>query len=320
VPNRRSLASLGVTAVVVALLAGAVQLQAARERLYPTAVEAEDTLYLTSGSSLVRLAGAFRVLAADLYWIRAVQYYGGTKHRLLTALEAGAAAPPPGAAGNDYRELYPFLDVTTTLDPRFNIAYRFGAVFLAEAYPAGPGRPDLAVKLLEKGLRDQPDKWEYMQDIGFVHYWYRHDYQSAADSFNRAALIQGAPWWLKSLAATTLAQGGDRNSSRQMWESIRQSAEVDWLRRDAERRLTQLRALDQMDSLQAAVDRFVAATGSQPQGWAPIVRAQGWPGLPVDPSGTPFELTPAGVVRVAQKSPLWPLPVEPERVSAQPRS
>ena len=29
------------------------------------------------------------------------------------------------------------LDLTTTLDPRFNIAYRFGAIFLAERYPAG---------------------------------------------------------------------------------------------------------------------------------------------------------------------------------------
>ena len=38
-------------------------------------------------------------------------------------------------------------------------------------------RPDLAIALLEKGLRERPDKWEYMQDIGFVHYWYLHDYQ-----------------------------------------------------------------------------------------------------------------------------------------------
>ena len=113
-----------------------------------------------------------------MYWIRAIQYYGGTKRRLQA--QARVPEPPPMLAAptsDDYSLLYPLLDITTTLDPRFTIAYRFGAVFLAEAYPRGPGRPDLAIALLEKGLRAQPDKWEYMQDIGFVHYWYVHDYQ-----------------------------------------------------------------------------------------------------------------------------------------------
>ena len=58
--------------------------------------------------------------------------------------------------------------MTTTLDPRFNIAYRFGAILLSEAYPNGPGKPDDAIKLLEKGLRAEPNKWEYFYDAGFV--------------------------------------------------------------------------------------------------------------------------------------------------------
>src|SRR5207244_6217956 len=123
------------------------------------------------------------------------------------ARPAALAARP-----SDYANLYPLLDITTSLDPRFNIAYRFGAVFLAEPYPGGPGRPDLAVALLEKGLRERPDKWEYMEDIGFVHYWYIHDSLTAAAWFRKAGEIPGAPWWLRSLAATTLARGGDRRS------------------------------------------------------------------------------------------------------------
>ncbi len=124
-------------------------------------------------------------------------------------------------------------------------------MFLAEPYPAGPGRPDLAVALLQKGLEARPDKWEYMQDIGFVHYWYSHDYRQAAQWFDQASQRPGAPWWLKSLAATTLARGGDRRSSRQMWLAIRESAETEWLKSDAERRLLQLRALDELDQLSA---------------------------------------------------------------------
>ena len=65
-------------------------------------------------------------------------------------------------------------------------------------------RPDLAIALLEKGLRAQPDKWEYMEDIGFVHYWYVHDYRAAGSWFQKASDVPGAPWWLRSLAATSM--------------------------------------------------------------------------------------------------------------------
>ena len=302
---------------VLSLLTAAVQLQAARERRYPEPALADDELYVTSGSTLRRFSGAFSTLAADGYWIRTIQYYGGTKRRLaLARAAAGLSAQgdrrlPP----DDYRELYPMLDVTTSLDPRFNIAYRFGAVFLAESYPNGPGRPDLAIKLLEKGLSDRPDKWEYMQDAGFVNYWYLHDYKAASAWFNRASATPGAPWWLKSLAATTLAEGGDRQSSRVMWQAILQSSEVDWLRRDAERRLVQLNALDQIDSLQRAVDRAAAAAGTPPSSWAPVIRAEKWPGAPLDPTGMPYVLGPDGRVQIATSSSLYPLPIEPERLS-----
>jgi hypothetical protein len=312
---------VGVALLSVLLLTGAVQVQAVREHDYPTPVTQDDALYVRSGSALRRLTGAFNPLAADVYWVRAIQYYGGTKRRL--AADRLTPPPPPMLAAlesDDYRELYPLLDITTSLDPRFNIAYRFGAVFLAEPYPGGPGRPDLAVTLLEKGLRDRPDKWEYMQDIGFVHYWYRHDYTAAASWFDRAAKVPGAPWWLKSLAATTLATGGDRRSSRVMWEAIRQSAEIDWLRHDAERRLAQLRALDNLDALQRAVDDVARRLGQPPADWAALVRARVVRGIPLDPTGTPYELTPEGRVRLSPSSSLLPLPVEPAQLDTRPPS
>jgi len=313
--------AIGVVLAAVALLAGAVQLQAVRERAFPAPAADEETLYLQSGTAIRRMAGAYPGLAADLYWIRTLQYYGGAKRR-LAALPQGPEPPPMLAAptSSEYSLLYPLLDITTTLDPRFHIAYRFGAVFLAEPYPGGPGRPDLAVALLEKGLRVRPDTWEYMEDIGFVHYWYLHDYTAAASWFDKASQAPGAPWWLRSLAATTLAQGGDRQSSRMMWDAIRQSAENDWLRQDAERRLTQLRALDELDSLQRQIDAFTARTGAQPADWRALVGAGLIPGIPVDPSRTPYELTSNGRVRMSPSSPLWPLPDEPHRLAVPPSS
>src|SRR3954447_2761103 len=188
-------------ALAAVLLAAAAEVQAARERVYAPAAHAElDTVDLRSGTAVRRLTGPYHALFADLYWIRTIQYYGGTKRRLDDMVRGVLAPEPPpalAAARDDYPLLYPLLDITTTLDPRFNIASRFGAVYLSEPYPRGANRPDLAIALLEKGLRTRPDRWEYMQDSGFVHYWFRHDLRTAAEWFARASALPGAPWWLR---------------------------------------------------------------------------------------------------------------------------
>jgi hypothetical protein len=313
--------SAAATIAVLLLLGAAASIQRVREARFPQPVIVDDSMYITSGKAAQRLAVGYSALAADLYWIRAIQYYGDVKLRLAKELAGKAPGPAQGAPGapTDYRLLYPLLDLTTTLDPRFNIAYRFGAIFLAEAYPGGAGRTDLAIALLEKGLAVRPDKWEYMQDIGFVHYWWRHDYKAAAEWFDRAGSTPGAPWFLKSLAATTLAEGGDRASSRTMWQALRESAEIDWLRNDAERRLMQLDTLDFIDQVQAAVDR-TRAMGGPASSWTDLVRGGVVRGIPVDPTGTPLELDADGKVQLSQRSPLYPLPDEPQRIAPLPKS
>ena len=307
---------VGVVSLAGALLAGAIQVQAARERAYPTQAVTEDVVFITSGNAVRLVTSAFNGLAADVYWIRAIQYYGGIKRRL--AERSIGPGPPPSlaAAGStEYSQLYTLLDITTTLDPIFSIAYRFGAVFLAEPYPVGAGRVDLAVKLLEKGIAAQPDMWEYMEDIGFVYYWHSHDYRLAAAWFERASKIPNAPAWLKGLAATTLAKGGDRQSSRRMWREIRRSFQIEWMRATAERFLVQLDALDQMDAIRARLEALAQGRGAAASDWATVVRAGVFPGVPLDPTRTPYELTPDGRVQLSRSSTLFPLPAEPQQTS-----
>src|SRR6266480_6866798 len=88
----RNLGRVAVVAVVAfVLLAGAIELQALREQSYPVSAADDATLYLRSGTLLRRLTIAYNALAADVYWIRAIQYYGGTKRHL----GAATIGPPP---------------------------------------------------------------------------------------------------------------------------------------------------------------------------------------------------------------------------------
>ena len=222
-------------ALMAGLLGASVGLQVLRDRWFATDRPAEQLLYVQSPEVVGRLVLSYDALAADLYWIRALQHFGGTHRR-------GEKTPK-------YELLHPLLDLATSLDPYFNIAYRFGSTFLSQPRP-GPGRPDLAIALLQKGLRHSPQKWQYMQDAGFVEYWGNHDYPAAAAWFERASTVPGAPDWLKPLAAVTLAQGGRRDASRFLFRTILESAgDNTWTRNDAARRLRQLDAMDQSRSV-----------------------------------------------------------------------
>lgn len=289
--------------VVAALLclALAVSLQVTRDRLYPRAgQEVERLLYVRSPQALDRMALGFDALAADIYWIRALQHFGGDR------------LSGRGEASPRYELLYPLLDITTSLDPYFNLAYRFGAIFLSEGYPGGAGRPDRAILLLKKGIANNPGKWEYYHDIGFVYYWTMGDREEAARWFQRAAAQPGAPEWLMPVAASMLIAANDRASARQLWSQI-MAADEPWLRRSAERALAQLNALDQIDQLQALVIAAGRPAG-EAYSWSAVIRRGRLRGIPLDPAGTPYEIDPAtGAVSVARTSPLTPMPMATRR-------
>jgi tetratricopeptide (TPR) repeat protein len=292
---------LGIAVMASIALAAAISIQIVRDRWYPRDdPQKEAILYVTSGGALQRLALSFDAILADVYWIRAIQHYGGDR---LSGTKAQTK----------YQLLFPLLDMTTTLDPYFNIAYRFGAIFLSEAYPGGPGRPDQSVALLRKAIAVMPQKWQYYHDVGFVYYWRLRDYKTAALWFQRAAEQPNAPNWLAPLAASMLVHGNDRAAARFLWQQIAKSEEV-WLRRNAERSLLQLRALDQIDQLETVVQKYPPPKG-EPLSWNSLVKRRVLPGQPVDPVGTPYILDPVtGRVRVSEQSALHPMPEEPRRL------
>jgi tetratricopeptide (TPR) repeat protein len=308
-----------VTAAVAIIVcaAGSVWLQVVRDSL-PLPTSQDETLYLTARAT-GRAVFTHRPLAADLYWIRAIQYFG-SRSRTARTRQADPLDPPPALAADapvSFDDLYTLLDITTTLDPHFNIAYRFGAIFLAAQYPSGPGRPDLAVALLEKGLKASPDKWQYWHDIGFVYYWNAHDYKRASEAFQRGSELPGAPWWLRSLAAFVLVKGGDRETSRLLWRQLAETAESDEARQAANLKLQQLDALAEIERLQALVNSVVARTNEPVTSWRTLGNAGLLREIPRDPAGFEYELDPSGRVTVSRESQLFPLPVEPGASSRQ---
>ena len=283
------------------LLALSVGIQVVRDNGWRPYEPATPILWLRSGALVKRLALGFDNLVADAYWMRAVIYYGSQRRN---------------ETSRNFELLNPLLELATTADRRFKVAYRFGAIFLAEPYPSGPGRPDLSIALLKRGIENDQPRWEYMLDIGFIYYWWMQNYEAAAQWFDRAGDQKDAAVWLKPLAATTMAEGGNRASSRLLWNQILSTTDVDWMRETARRRLVQLDVMDAIDQLNAVSAQFAARTGRPPENWEQLIAAGILRGIPADPTGEPLVMDSGGQVTLSSQSGLWPLPTNPPSAGA----
>ncbi len=246
----------------------------------------------------------FDAVAADVYWMRTIQAYGRDRKSARSA--------------NGFGWLFPMLSLTAALDPRFTIVYRFGAVFLAEPPPSGPGRPDQAIALLQRGLRNNPGRWQFAFDAGFICYWYgtgrtgaarrERDLQSAAEWFERAAGIPRAPVWLGQLAATVRLSGGDVDGARRLLERL-SSADEAWVRDVARRGLGQVEAIGDIVRLQQRLGQQASRSHRWPESPTEAAAALGTGTPAIDPAGVPYEYD-ARIHRfvLSRRSPLFPLP------------
>ncbi|MGA2263398.1 MAG: hypothetical protein ABSH28_18430 [Acidobacteriota bacterium] len=162
-----------------------------------------DVLYFSSPRAVKALALGYDGLIADVYWMRAIQYYGRRDEAARRQVR--------------YKNLPALLDIVTTLDPRMLDVYRAGSIFLAEPEPLGAGEPLEALRLLYKGVSLRPLEWPLRFDQGFVYYLYLKDYRRAGQAWLEASRVEGAPPWMEGLAAHGLSQGGDVETARYLW-------------------------------------------------------------------------------------------------------
>lgn len=257
----------------------------------------EEILYLWSGEDVRRLFPGLELLMADVYWLRTLQYFGGQR---------------AFSTEKRFEVLEPLIDITVTLDPRFEIAYRYGATFLAEPWPVGAGRPEAGVRLLERGVKANPRSWLIQQNLGFFIYFHLGDAQRAAQVLLEAARRPGAPHWLETMAADFLGRAGDRETARKMWRRLYEQAEEGPLRRNARQHLEYLDAEDMIDRLNEMIQLFRERNGRNPSALGELARAGLLPGVPTDPAGVPFAYDAStGTLSLSPESRLWRQVIKP---------
>jgi hypothetical protein len=248
----------------------------------------KDELLLRSGALLKKLSLGYEPLLADVYWTRVVQYYG-------------VRARKPGAT---YEQLWPLLDITTTLDPKLMIAYRFGAVFLSEQPPAGPGEADLAVELVKRGIAENPDEWRLYEDLGFLYSIHLKDYKKAAEAYLEGSKNPNAQIWMKVMAARVAETGNELETSRLIWVGVYSSTKDELVRRRAAQHIDSLDAALGLKRLNESSEDYWRKFGRFPTSMQELRDAGLVSGTLQDPAGFPYVMGPNGVPQLDPKSPI----------------
>lgn len=270
------------TLVLVASLAASISLLHRVDAVRHDAA-AEDVLYISSPTAVKRLSLGYSGFMADIYWTRAVQYFGG-KHYL---------------GATEYKLLGPLLEIATTLDPQLLVAYEYGSNFLADNPPQGAGEPQEAVKLVQFGIRNNPQQWRLYYNLGFIYYLNLKDYKSAADAFEKASQLPNAHPFTKILAGQMAQHAGEYQTARTLWSATYETAQEPSIKYNAIAHLRALRVDEDVTHLEEAVAAYRERFGWVPPSMTALTSAALLPGILVDPDRHPYNITADGWVEVS---------------------
>jgi tetratricopeptide (TPR) repeat protein len=248
----------------------------------PRKTVAEEELYISSPTVLRRMSLGYTGLLADIYWTRAVQYFGIQHH----------------SGSGDFRLLAPLLEVTTQLDPKLLPAYEFGANFLAPKPPGGAGLPGAALSLIKYGIEHNPDQWRLYYNLGFLYYTELNDYAKAAEAFKRGAALPVTNEYMPILAARMAQHAGEFDTARLLWTATYQNTKEPGIRQNAVEHLLALQVDEEVTQLEHVVERYCQQTGRLPDSMNDLERAGFIHGTPADPKGNPYQLMPDGRIEV----------------------
>jgi hypothetical protein len=143
----------------------------------------EELLYFPSNRFVKAVTAGSDLILADFLWIETGSYFG--KHRRSDKL---------------YPYLYHMLDIITDLDPKFIPPYTLGTILLA----TDARESDLALKFLDKGMRDNPELWQIPFTKGFIYYIHNKNLKEASKWFLLASYKKDAPEMVQKFATWTL--------------------------------------------------------------------------------------------------------------------
>ncbi len=278
----------GVKGLWLALLALAgLLLGAGLQQRYDTTVryfgDRDAFVSLPAGRTIKTLSFGYHNLAADLLFIWSIQFYSTPQIR------------------NRFEFLERVFAAITDITPSYRDPYIVGAMIMV--FEAQDVR--MALRLLEKGARYNPDEWRFEQEAGFYAFKYLKDYSLAERYYSRAAAKPDAPVYVKRWNAHLVYLRDDPALATRMWLDIYRNAQDTLTRDSAFNHLYQIKAEADLPKLQGQVQEYRRRFRRLPAALADLAASGLAPELPRDFAGKPYLYDPGSGRVTAQRIFNW---------------
>jgi tetratricopeptide (TPR) repeat protein len=236
-----------------------------------TIAQIENLAQLPKGEYLKPALLGYHHLGADMLWLRLVQVVGKKRNSM-----------------DEYEWMYHALDVITTLDPQYAYAYYAGGVILGDL----ANRPDLSNRLLERGVKANPDVWNIPFLLGYNHYFLLGDPSKGAEYIMQAARLPDGPTYLPGLATRMAAEAGSPDTALAFLETrLRDTQDLD-MRNFLVNRMKEVTIERDLRLLDRAVETYRTEYRARPATLSDLVVAGAIPNLPQEPFGGDYRMDP----------------------------
>ena len=254
----------------ILLLSGIGWLQGELElRQDRTVVQIEGLAQLPKGEYLKPALLGYHHLGADLLWLRLIQVIGKRRN-----------------SADEYEWMYHALDVITTLDPQYAYAYYVGGNILGDL----ANRPDLSNRLLEKGVKANPEVWNIPFLLGYNYYFLLGDPAKGAEYIMKAASLPDGPAYLPGLATRMAAEAGNPDTALAFLKARLTDTHDPEMREVLAYRMKEVIIERDLRLLEHAVEVYRTQYHTLPATLTDLVEAGVLPVLPQEPFGGDYQL------------------------------
>ena len=236
-----------------------------RERIPGSAIK-----YLPAGEYLKYATMGYSTLAADLVYLWAIQYYSTPE---IT---------------DRFDHLDHIFDIITDLDPLYLDAYEVGAIIAV--YEAQD--MDVALKILDKAIENNPDEWLFPFEAGHYAQWLLKDYRIAQKYYGIAMEIPGAPPQTKRLYANATFEIMDYETAWKTWSEVYNQAQDERTRKIAFNHLYRTRSAMDIENLEGALEQYRSRYGHFPRELTSLVQSGFLTAIPLDLDGKAYKYDP----------------------------
>lgn len=260
--------------VLLTALALVVELQYAYDRVKPAAPAAGPGGF--SASAIRMFDFGFHAAVASFLWVP-------TMPEVLD-LWRGRAEYLPGEA------------FVNAVDPKLSYPYAFSVLTLpAVPQHAFPDRVRSAQAIGERGLHDADPDWRIPYYMATNYYLEFKDKKDAQRYYDIAARTPGVPGFAKRFALNFGIGANERQTTEELWATIRDSANDDDSRDRAQAYIDRLKIFDY---LEAAANMYRQTYGAYPASPNDLVVKKIVPDIPQDPFGFTFILNSDGTAGI----------------------